>query len=113
MQEADIKYYVQDMAWTKRIMAVLLSKYPGYGWGVEVQHEQGIFKVWNSLITEHFGYLKKIAEVPGGTGLERVTMMIGGELLERAGLTRSRIDEAQVMTKRRLISGGIAGVDKK
>ncbi len=109
MDDADVKYIAQDTMWGKRIMATLTKHYPGHGWIVEVQHKQGIFDVWNAAISRVYGWRQLIAEV---TDLEKAVMFIGGELLERAGLNRAKLDEDALSDRSRLITGELAEVDR-
>lgn len=81
----------QDAAWAMRLGHILVKAYPGHGWEVEVDSYQGIAKIFNRHMSPIQGYLLKLKEVNLPT-LDRDIMRIGGEILERFGLSRERFE---------------------
>jgi hypothetical protein len=82
----------------RAIGRVLHTHYRGHAWNVWVSREQGIAKIWISvLMNPQTPYVLKLTEQlqPGDV------MRAGGELLERFGIPRSAVDFGLVAQVRR------------
>jgi len=110
----DIDWIARDSYLGRRILNVLIAHYPGHGWVVEANTKGGVFSIWNTLISQRYGYLQRIAEIVDGTrtDLDKVVVRIAGELLERAHLSRGALDEAELVNRPLLVTGELALVDK-
>lgn len=76
-----------ELSAARAACAVLEQHYPGWGWMVEVDAEQGIVKVHSMRIPGKWGFLLKMSKLDyEGKALMRA----GGELLERYNLLRAR-----------------------
>jgi len=100
--EFDYKHYLKDKEfedrdafWSARIGYELVRLYPGHGWEVHVDIKNGICNIFNRHMSALHGYRWRLQEI-NLSSLTSDVMRIGGEILERFGLSRERFDEAQV-----------------
>lgn len=85
----------KDAWWAGRIGYILAKAYPGHGWEVEANCFQGIVKMFNRHMSPIHGYILRIEEINLPT-LDRDIMRIGGEILERFGLSRERFEADKI-----------------
>ena len=81
----------QDIFWANKIGAELIRWYPGHGWEVHMDIKNGICNIFNRHMSALIGYRWRLQEINIPTLTEDV-MRIGGELLERFGLSRENFD---------------------
>ncbi len=86
---------MQDAWWATRIGERLAYCYPNHGWEVEVNTFQGIAKIFNRHMSPIQGYILKLNEIEHAT-IDKRVQMIGGELLERFGLSRERFEADKI-----------------
>ena len=73
----------------QEMMRVLLETYPGYGWSVRSDIEQGICTVLlPALMGSTFQYVIKREEVMTANDFDKMLKKAGGEILERFRLNR-------------------------
>jgi hypothetical protein len=81
-----------DVTLAKSIGDTLEFHYPGWGWAVNVNSEQGIATVENIIISgrllRHYGFLIKMDQLVTHDEIKRQAIQSGGEILERAGVAR-------------------------
>jgi hypothetical protein len=82
----------------------IVRQYPGHGWQVVSDIQNGIVKIYNAHISGQIGWIWKMDEMNPGT-FERDIRRIGGEMLERSGLSRTVFSEDEVMEIQRTING--------
>lgn len=87
-----------DYYWAARIGHILAKSYPGHGWQVEVDTANGVANIFNAHMNPIMGYRLKLKEVHLPT-LDQQIIRIGGEVLERFGLSRERFDADAVRQK--------------
>ena len=86
----------KDLAIAEMVGNELCKWYPGRGWQAHSDIQNGIVKIWNAHVTGKFGWVWKMADMHPST-FTRDVQHIGGELLERAGLSRGKFDESEVL----------------
>lgn len=91
----EAKYKQSDAYWAMRMGRILVKSYPGHGWEVEVDTCQGIAKIFNRHMSPIQGYLLKLKEIELAT-VDQLIMRIGGEVLERFGLSRERFEADKI-----------------
>ena len=83
----EAKFKKVDAYWAARMGITLMRAYPGHGWEVEVDSFQGIAKIFNRHMSPIQGYILKLKEIELAT-IDKRIVRIGGEILERFGLSR-------------------------
>lgn len=86
---------VHDQAVCKLVGEFLARAYPGIDWMVGADHEAGTVAIDimcdKPLGMDRYGYLLHMSSIMGPEG-QRKVRNAGGELLERFGIRRDRID---------------------
>ncbi len=77
---------LMDLAFAKRVSAVLQRHYPNYRWRVEADTRAKLIKVQNIDLSGSWGFVLHMTKISCDTDLERKVMRAGGETLERYGL---------------------------
>jgi hypothetical protein len=77
-----------DMEKAKEVGETLNQHYPGHLWAVSVQG--GVLVVKNLAISTFYGFVIKHADAFSASDLARTAVLAGGELLERAGMSRDK-----------------------
>lgn len=87
---------VNDFLMAKQVCDRLNSHYPGHLWAVNVDGgTRGVINIRNFLLSPLWGYVIRLPDVYSASWLDREVVRAGGEILERFGLRRGRLDEAQ------------------
>ena len=107
MTEAEFR--LKDRYWAGRIGSEMVRLYPGHGWEVHCNIAHGIINIFNRHMTATAGYRLKISEL-NHIRLTQQLKKIGGEMLERFGLSRERF-EADVVQQIQHDTKGRAKVD--
>lgn len=82
-------YRETNMKFAQEMLRVLLDRYPGYGWSVSADKEQGICWVQlPALMGATFKFVIKLNEVMSANDFDRKLCQAGGEILERFRLSR-------------------------
>ena len=102
IEEAENK--IKDAYWCEKIGNVLVKYYPGHGWEVHVDLQNGIANIFNRHMSGLHGYRLK-TEAICLISLDQDIMRIGGEILERFGLNREKFDADHVLEIQRLTQG--------
>jgi len=96
--EVDYKLHIEDQAfkdqdqyWAMRLGKEFVKCYPGHGWEVVVDIKNGICNIFNRHMSPKAGYRWRLQEM-NAPSLTRDVMRIGGEILERFGLSREQFD---------------------
>jgi len=92
----EIKYREQDQYWCQKIGTELTTLYPGHGWEVVVNIRQGICDILNRHMHANAGYRLKLSEL-NHIRLRRQMKAIGGEILERFGLSREKFEADKIL----------------
>jgi len=87
-----------DIQLAKTISDTLEEHYPGWGWQVNVNSEKsgGVVNVLNGVLNDNpwvnknYGYVLHLSNIYSHKDTVKKAVMIGGELLERANMPRSR-----------------------
>jgi len=87
-----------DIQLAKTIADTLEEHYPGWGWQVNINSEKsgGVINVLNGVlndnpfVSKNYGYVLHISNISSHKATVKKAIMIGGELLERANMPRSR-----------------------
>jgi hypothetical protein len=95
---------VKDAEIAGMVGSEFVRQYPGHGWQVVSDIQNGIVKIYNAHISGRIGWIWKMDEINHGTFALDVNR-IGGEMLERSGLSRTRFSEEAIMEIQRTISG--------
>ena len=86
-----------DKALAKNISEELVKQYPGYTWAVYVDGAQGVGRVILMEFRTDWGFSFKMSEIDHDPSY-RVAVMGGGEILERLGWPRGRMNVDRLMT---------------
>lgn len=80
-----------DMKIAKQVALVLVKSYPGYSWLVTADSKQGVVHFCiPELMGPSLKYVIKLGQFPDLT--PKLIMVCAGELLERMGLRRGKMD---------------------
>lgn len=101
---AEIDFRKRDEYWAKRLGAELVRQYPGHGWQVESDVEQGIAKIFNRHVSGRYAWVLKFSDINNRT-FTRDMMRIGGEMLRRYNIKSDRFDETEHMNLKRNFAG--------
>jgi hypothetical protein len=82
-----------DFFLSKQIAEILDKAYPGHLWGVNVDGEQGIARVFNLRLSGQWGFILHLSEMKYQDEIQRNALQAGGELLERYRLARGRYNQ--------------------
>lgn len=99
----DAEFAIIDAEIAKVLGYELCRQYPDRGWEVIANSEQGVANIYNSHVTARYGYIWRLAEIRESSFVKDI-MRIGGELLDRAGLTRGKFDEVEVMELQKFVN---------
>jgi hypothetical protein len=97
-------YRIKDYEIAKTIGAELCGLYPGHGWVIEADARNGVAKICNRHMGYKAGYIYKLKDIDLGT-FKRDMMRVGGDILERYGLSRSKMIEMEVLGVKRDLRG--------
>lgn len=89
------KYRIADRHWCEKIGHELVKHYPGHGWEVTFNIKQGIMDVRNRHMHPLAGYRLKLSEF-NFSRFSSQMRKIGGEILERFGLSRERFEADKI-----------------
>lgn len=87
-------HFEQDFTMSKKIAEKLLQHYPGHAWGVHASKRTGVVEIQLMSGDLAYGYRLRLIDVNSDPSLAKVKIA-GGEILERANLTRGAFDEDQ------------------
>lgn len=87
-----------DLTLAKTIADTLEIHYPGWGWQVNINSDKtgGVVNVLNGVLNDtiidrgNYGYVLHLSNIYNHRDTVKKAVMIGGELLERANMPRSR-----------------------
>ncbi|MCP4145387.1 MAG: hypothetical protein GY752_08905 [bacterium] len=109
--EVDQKQWVKDQEfkdadayWAGRIGSEFVKAYPGHGWEVHVDIRNKICNIFNRHMSPTHGYRWKLDEIRVPSLTADVTR-IGGEILERFGLSREKFEGDKVREIQRATHG--------
>lgn len=101
---AEAEYRIKDSVLASNIGKELVANYPGHGWQVECDIRNGVAKLFNVHMSGTIGWMLKLADLRESSYRQDIKR-IGGEMLERSGLSRGPFNELEVMAKQRDTSG--------
>ncbi len=101
--EADLR----DMRVSKDVGDTLARVYPGYRWLVNAQFDQGIVDLRCGQVHGLFGATIHLRRYYSASSFKRTVIGFGGELLERARLSRTRARNDELLTTKRDLRGQI------
>jgi hypothetical protein len=96
MQEATMVSLVKNVADT------LEMYYPGHAWAVGPSNDYSMLAIWNEALSMKYGMWIRINEIDPEY---RNIMRWAGELLERANVTRGKMNPDELMNLKRDITG--------
>lgn len=92
----EAEFAIIDAQIAKLIGHELCHQYPDRGWEVIANTAQGVANIYNAHVTAKYGYIWRLAEIRESSFVHDINL-IGGELLDRAGLTRGKFDPDEVL----------------
>lgn len=95
----DADQAIREAALQKRIGMLLTQHYPAYPWGIYVSYTQGIIGIMIAgVMPPGYAYRHTIPalEQLSGEVFDQTIRNIGGELLERFGLVRAKMQDNQL-----------------
>ncbi len=100
----EAEYRIKDRILAKKIGLEFIRHYPGHGWEVHSDIQNGIVNIFNRHMSALHGYRIKTQNIRLTT-LSRDVKRIGGEILERFGLSRERFDADHIRDIQRRTRG--------
>lgn len=94
----DIGFTVGEQLLAKRVAETLMSHYPGHAWAVDVGH--GIINIRSLDLHGEWGYTLHNREY-SASELEKRVVRAGGEVLERFGQARGRVNHEAIAARQR------------
>lgn len=91
------------------IGATLRDVYPGYMWAVRVLEMQGIAQIVCATASLQHGYVLHTKNMYSASEIRNLAIKAGGEILERYGLRRGQVNEAEWMSKQTDLRGNLIG----
>ena len=98
--------FMEDFDKSKEVADKLLKKYPGHAWGVQVSNRTGVVDIQLMSSELPHGFRLKLTDIHSDPSLHQV-MRAGGELLERAGMTRGAFRDDEFHNAKRDSLGNI------
>lgn len=86
-----------DLVLCRNVAEALNQHYPGHLWAVEPPHG-GVLSVRDLSLSGEYGFHIKIPDIYSASELAKIAMRMGGELLERYNVARSRINHEKMAT---------------
>lgn len=97
LTEKDVITEATDLQYSKDIGDTLVRAYPGYGWLVHVNSVQGVVTIKlmevATVIGKQYCMVLHLSNLNFAKSRTKKVLWAGGEMLERAGLTRNRKTE--------------------
>ena len=95
----DIKVYdprvtAGEQTMAKNISEELMKHYPDHAWGVFVDAQTGMAKIFNLAVSDQWGFYVRMVDIKSDYSN---IASYGGEILERYKLTRGRLKEDEFM----------------
>ena len=87
---------INDYVMSKNMAEALHKHYPGHQWAVTCEGAKGIATIRDLFLSGQWGYILKLPEIYSGSAFEADVIRAGGEILERFGLDRGKLDAAQL-----------------
>lgn len=100
MTPEEQKLRLQDMQLAAAVGNELVRHYPGHGWQVESDIANGVVKIFNCHMSGLTGYLLHTSKIDFSS-FSHTIMMVGGEMLDRFGLSRGKFNEEEVLNVQR------------
>lgn len=100
MDPVDREFRAKDEAFGQAIGSELVKHYKGHGWEVEVDIRNGIARIFNKYTSNTHGYLLHL-KLLNPSNFSAEIMRVGGDLLERFGVSRGKFDEDEIMGLKR------------
>lgn len=83
-----------DETIARQFMGALLEAYPGHPWHVNVRG--GAVLIKHMRISNKWAQVKHTTDIYSASDLKKAAVALGGEFLERAGLTRGEYEGERV-----------------
>jgi hypothetical protein len=99
---------LNDYLMSKNMAEVLHAHYPNHQWAVTCEGDKGIATVRDLFLSGQWGYILKLPAIYSGSAFEADVIKAGGEILERFGLKRGKLDEAQLADLKTDFAGNTA-----
>lgn len=94
----ELTWRTKDSAIAKAIGVELTKKYPGHGWSVHSNSQQGVVNIYNRHLSGKFGYILRLAEMEIGSKVFATQIMrIGGELLRRFSVASDTLKKDEIL----------------
>jgi hypothetical protein len=82
-----------DDTLASQVMSSLTQAYPGHPWHVDVR--DGLIIIKHMRLSGKWGQIKRTSGVYSASDLKKAVVLMGGEFLERAGMTRGKPVEGE------------------
>ena len=83
-----------DETLAHQFMRALVEAYPGHPWHVNVKG--GVIALKHMRISNKWAQIKHVNNIFSASDLQKAAVTLGGEFLERAGLTRGEDEGARI-----------------
>lgn len=113
MTPEDAESEAYDFSKSMEIAEALNKHYPGHLWAVRVQGKQGIATIHNMALSDMWGYVIKLDPLYSASYLNDKAIKAGGEILERFGVARGRVDHELMDALPKDFAGRVLGDKSK
>lgn len=96
-----------EMTTAKIIGDALFEHYPGHLWAVNVDESAGMADIRNLALSGKYGYRMPIHVAYSASRLKAMSIMAGGEILERYRQRRGTIDASSIESLREDFAGNL------
>lgn len=106
---SDVKMAEVEMWLSKRLTTRLVKLFPNINWQVEVDTRGGRVVIKSTDVSLSHGHVISLSR--SVDEIESMLLKVGGEILERGGMPRSRITETDVEGRARTVRDDVVGLD--
>ena len=86
-----------DEGLAAQAMRALTEAYPGHPWHVDVR--DGLIIIKHMLVSGKWAQVRRVRGMYSASELKRAVVMMGGEFLERSGMSRGRLIAGEFQRK--------------
>jgi len=102
----ELKWRKKDQVIAAKLGQELVRQYPGHGWNVLSNSEQGVVNIYNQHLSGKYGWILKCSEISTSAGAFRKQVMrIGGEMLRRFKVYGDTMQEDELLNLQKDFAG--------
>lgn len=111
---SDVQEAVKNAETETQIGQILVAAYPGHQWHIEADKKAGIAKIMNLAMStgptaRPWGFVLHLNKISSWSEMAHLCVMAGGEILERYGQARGKLDADAVDSGKQDFRGELIG----